>query len=87
MFGSIEKLFIELLGACTTGSFVGSLASNSKGHIKHVSLSNWPGQVKPTLVNINFNEPLFYPFTVNVNKYGGSCNTIDNLYVLSVCSK
>ena len=33
-----------------------------------------------TLVGINSNEPLFYPFTVSVNKCGGSCNAIDDQY-------
>ena len=27
-----------------------------------------------------YNETLFYLFTVSVNKYGGSCNTIDHPY-------
>ena len=25
--------------------------------------------------------PLYYPFTVCVNKYGGRCNTIDDPYI------
>ena len=33
-----------------------------------------------TLVNINSNKPLYYPFTVSVNKYSGSCNTTDDSY-------
>ena len=33
--------------------------------------------VRSALVNINSDETLFYPFTVSVNKCGGSCNTID----------
>ena len=31
-----------------------------------------------SLVSINSDETLFYPFTVN--KSGGGCNTIDNTY-------
>ena len=30
---------------------------------------------KATLVNINSNQPLYYPFTFSVNKCAGSCNT------------
>ena len=37
-------------------------------------------QARPTLVNINSDEILFYPFNVSVNKWGRSCNTIDNPY-------
>ena len=34
----------------------------------------------PTVVDINSNETLFCPFTVSVNNYDGSCNTIVVLY-------
>ena len=77
-------MFIGLLSACTTKSFGESLASNSKGHIKCVSLDNLTYQTRPTLVNTNSNERLYYPFTVNINKCGGSCNTIDDPYA-QVC--
>ena len=30
------------------------------------------------LVDINFDETLFYRFTVNVNNCSGSCNSIDD---------
>ena len=54
------------------------LASNSKEPIKCVSLNNLPCQARPTFVNINSNETVFYSFTVTINKCGGSCNiTID----------
>ena len=42
-------------------------------------LNNHPCQVRPKLVDINSNEPR-YSFTVTVNKCGGSCNTINDLY-------
>ena len=31
-------------------------------------------------MNINTNEPLFYPYIIAVNKYIGSCNSIANPY-------
>ena len=71
-------MFFGLLGTCT-GNFDGSLASNSKEHIKCISLNNRPCQARPTLVNINSNKCLFYPFTVSV-KYCGSCTVIDDPY-------
>ena len=44
-------------------------------------LNNQPCKSKPTLANINSDETIFYQFTVSVNKYGGSCNTVVNPYV------
>ena len=65
-------------------SFAQSLAFNSEGGVKWVSRNNRPCQARPTLANKNSNEPLYYPFTVNVNICGESYNTIDDLYAL-VC--
>ena len=37
----------------------------------------------PIHVDISSNEPLYYLFTVSVNKCGGRCNTICS----SICSR
>ena len=49
--------------------------------IECVSFNNWPCQARPTLVDINSNETLFYLFIVSVNNCSGSCNTIYDPYV------
>ena len=61
-------MFIRLLNVCTIGSFSSSLASDYKEPIKCVSLNNQPCHARPTFVNINYNETLFYSFTVTVDK-------------------
>ena len=71
MVGFIKKHFIGL------SSFGGLLAS---GHIESVSLNHRLYQVRPKLVDINSNEPIYYPFTVTVNKCSGCCNTFDDTY-------
>ena len=77
MFGLVKEIFIILWSAFTI-RFGESLNSNSDGCIKCVSLNNPPCQARPTLVDRNSNEALSYPFIVNINKCGGSCNTIDD---------
>ena len=69
-----------LLSACTTRSLDESLASNTDGRIKCVSLNNQPCQARSRLVNINSNELLYYPFIVSVNKCGESSNALSNPY-------
>ena len=66
--GFITKNFIGLLSVCARGRFCYLLPFNSKGPIQYESLSNWTCQTRPTLVDINSNEALFYAFTVSVNK-------------------
>ena len=73
-------MFIRLLSIYTRGSFGESLASNSKVHLKCISLINVACQVIPTIVSINSNKILFYPFTVKFYKCGGNYNTIDYPY-------
>ena len=68
-----------LLSTCTTKSFCESLASNTEGRLKYISLNNRPSRTRLTLVDINSNNTLFYPFAVSVNKCGGSYNTIDDV--------
>ena len=48
----------------TIGKFGESLVSNSKGPVECLTFNNRPCQPRPTLVNVNSDETLFYPFTV-----------------------
>ena len=45
-----------------------------------VSVSNQECKVRPAIMNININEPLFYLYSILVNKSSGSCNDINNPY-------
>ena len=36
--------------------------------------------MRPQIANVNSNEPLFYPCSIQVNKCSGSCNDIDDPY-------
>ena len=73
-------MFIGLLKACTIRSFSESLVPNLKRPIKYVSLNNQKCKARPPLVNINYDETIFYPFTASVNNCGGNCNTIDDSF-------
>ena len=66
MFGLSKKEFSGLLSVCTTVRFSGSLASNSKGSTKCVSLNNQPCQARPTLVgtSLNSDQTIFCPFSL-----------------------
>ena len=37
-------------------------------------------RVRPQIVNVNSNEPVFFPFSIKTSKCGGSCNNISNPY-------
>ena len=48
--------------------------------LKCVSISNQECKIRPEVVNINSNKPLFYPYSILVNKCSVSCNNINNPY-------
>ena len=73
-------MFIGLLSVCAVESFGDLLVCNSKEAIKCLTLNNRPCKARSTLVNMNSDETIFYPFTVSINKCGGSCNTLDDPY-------
>ena len=43
-------------------------------------MSNQDCKVRPEIININSNEPLFYPYSVKISKCSGSCNNINDPY-------
>ena len=43
-------------------------------------MNNQESKVRLAIININSNEPLFYPYSVLVNKCSGSCNNINDPY-------
>ena len=56
--------------------------------LKFFSMNNQEYKTRPETVNINSNEPSFYPYSVKINKCSGSSNNINDpfakLYVLDV---
>ena len=66
MFRFIKKMSSELLSAGTLGIFGKSLAFNSKGTLKLVSLNNEPCHTRPTVVNIDSDETLFFIYLLFV---------------------
>ena len=43
-------------------------------------LNNQECKVRPEIVNVNSNEPLFYRFSIKTSKSSGSCNNINDPY-------
>ena len=48
--------------------------------LKCFSMNNQECKVRPKVININSNEPLFYPYSVKISKCSGSCNNINDPY-------
>ena len=72
MFGFIEKMFLV-----TMPFFSYTLNSIP---LKCVSMNNQKCRIRPGIINTNINEPIFYPYSIKVNKCSGSCNIINDSY-------
>ena len=43
-------------------------------------MKNQECKVRPEIINVNSNNPIFYPFSIKINKCSGNCNNINNPY-------
>ena len=72
MLGFIKKCFftgLKFLSALTDINLLSCILMN-----------NQECKVRPQIVNVNSDEPVFYPFSIKTSKCSGSCNNINNPY-------
>ena len=43
-----------------------------------ISLNNQKCKTRPQIVNVNGDDPVFFPFSIKTSKCSGSCNNINN---------
>ena len=51
--------------------------------LKCIVMSNQECKARPKIINVNNNEPVFYPYSVKVNKCSRSCSNINDPYAKS----
>ena len=73
MFGFIKKVFFTVM---TFFNFSG-LSVNS---LEYTSKNNQECKIRSEIINVNTNEPTFYPYGIEINKCKGSCDTINDPY-------
>ena len=73
MFGFVKQIFISAM------MFFGCNLS-SVNPLKCISMNNQECKVRPQIVNVNSEEPVFFPFSIKLSKCNGSCNNIDDPY-------
>ena len=50
----------------------------SKNSLSCISMDNQESKVRPQIVNVNGDDPVFFPYSVKTSKCSGSCNNINN---------
>ena len=72
MFRFIKQILISAL------MYFGNLSNVNS--LECVSMKNQECKVRPEIVDVNSNNPIFYPFSTKINKFSGNCNNINDLY-------
>ena len=73
MFRFVKQIFISATMFFSCNLF-------NVNTLECVSINNQECKVRPEIVNVNSNEPLFYPFSIRTSKCSGSCNNINVSY-------
>ena len=70
MFRLIKKSFFTGLTFLLPLTSVNTLSS--------ISMNNQEYKVRPQIVNVNGDDPVFFSFSIKTSKCSGSCNNINN---------
>ena len=73
MFGFIKKSFLTAI------KFI-NFNLSSVNSLECVSMNNQECKIRTETINLNTNEPLFYPYSIKINRCKGSCNRINDPY-------
>ena len=57
-----------------------TILSNFTNALNCISMKNQECKTRPQVINIDSNNPIFYPFSIKINKCSGNCNNINNPY-------
>ena len=71
MFTFVKKVFA--LGLTV-------LSSSITSALNCISLNNQKCKLRPEIVNVSSNNPIFYPFSVKINRCSGNFNSINDPY-------
>ena len=78
MFQFIKKAFFVGLTVISNFTSVNSL---NEIPLSCISMNNQECKTRPQVVNVNGDEPVFFPFSIETSKCSGSCNNINYPYV------
>ena len=85
IFGFVKIVFFT--GLMILSSFINTISLSTAplnttrlnaNKLSCISMSNQPCKARPEIVDVNSNNPLFYPFSLETSKCSGNCNNINN---------
>ena len=77
IFRFVKKVFF--IGLTILSNFTNTTLLSATP-LNCISMKNQECKIRPQVININSNNPIFYPFSIKINKCSGNCNNINNPY-------
>ena len=77
IFGFVKKVFFTGLTSLSDFTNAGSLNAIP---LSCTSMNNQECKTRPQVINVNGDEPVFFPFSIKTSKCSGSCNNINYPY-------
>ena len=71
---------LDLLKKCFFVGLTNLSSFTSVNSLSCISMNNQECKTRPQFVNVNGDEPVFFPFSIETSKCSGSCNNINYLY-------
>ena len=72
IFRFVKKVFF--IGLTTLSDFT------NVSSLSCISMNNQACKARPKIINVNSNNPVFYPFSIKTSKCSGNCNNINDPY-------
>ena len=77
IFRFVQKVFFIGLTILSNFTNVNSLNAIP---LSCISMKNQECKTRPQIVNVDSNNPIFYPFLIKISKCSGNCSNINNPY-------
>ena len=78
MFQFIKKTFF--VGLTILPNFTNAKSLLNAIQLNCISMKSQECKTRRQVINVNSNNPIFYPFSIKISKCSGNCNNIDNPY-------
>ena len=77
IFKFVKKVFF--IGLTILSDFTNASSLNAIS-LSCISMKNQEYKTGPQMINVNGDEPVFFPFSIETSKCSGSCNNINYSY-------
>ena len=82
VFRFVKKIFfigLTILSNFTNINLLNAIPLNTIP-LSCISMNNQPCKARPEIINVNSNNPIFYPFSIKTSKCSGNCNNVNHHY-------